>query len=271
MAIKKFEGLTQLHRNLDHVIVTAHRGASGCYPENTLLAMRKAVDWGADIIEFDLRVSKDGVPVLLHDETMNRTSDLEGRPEEFDLAALRCGNFSYYRFGVDAASGRRLKIPSYVKMPIPTFEEVLQEFRGKVGMNIQIYAENAALQEICRLYKAYHMQDHGFLTVASEEACETIRKYDTKIEICFTPPWILRGTAEGLKKCKELGCRFVQPVAEHSGPDCYRLCRELGLRANCFYADTDLNIRLLLAQGAAGILSNRTDVVCDTLNELGRL
>lgn len=271
MACKKFEGLTALHRNLEHVIVTAHRGASGCYPENTLLAMRKAVEWGADIIEFDVRVSKDGIPVVLHDETMNRTSDLEGRPEEFDLTGLRCGNFSYYRFGVDALSGRRLKIPAYVKMQIPTFEEVLQEFRGKVGMNIQVYAEESALPEICRLYKAYHMQDHGFLTIASSEAYESIRKYDGKIEICFTPAWTLRGTPEGLKQCKELGCRFVQPVVEHSGPDCYRLCRELGLRANAFYADTDLNIRLLLAQGANGMLSNRADVVCDTLNELGRL
>ncbi|MFA6929680.1 MAG: glycerophosphodiester phosphodiesterase family protein [Lentisphaeria bacterium] len=271
MAFKKFEGLTALHRNLEHVIVTAHRGASGCYPENTLLAMRKAVEWGADIIEFDLRVSKDGVPIVLHDETLNRTSDLEDRPEDFDLAALRCGNFSYYRFGVDALSGRRLKIPAYVKMQIPTFEEVLQEFRGKVGMNIQVYAEPAALQEIYRLYKTYHMQDQGYLTIASMEAYESICKFDGKIEVCFTPPWNLRGTQEALKQCKELGCRFVQPVVEHSGPDCYRLCRELGLRANSFYADTDLNIRLLLAQGANGILSNRADVVCDTLNELGRL
>lgn len=271
MAFRKFEGLTALHRNPDHVIVTAHRGASGCYPENTLLAMRKAVEWGSDIIEFDLRVSKDGVPVLLHDETLNRTSDLEGRPEEFELEALRCGNFSYYRFGVDAASGRRMNTPAYVKMQIPTFEEVLQEFRGKVGMNIQVYADIDALHEICRLYMAYHMQDHGFLTVASLEACEAIRKYDTKIEICFTPPWALRGTPEALKQCKELGCRFVQPVIAHSGPDCYRLCKELGLRANSFYADTDLDIRLLLAQGANGVLSNRPDVVCNTLSELGRV
>ena len=98
-----------------------------------------------------------------------------------------------------------------------------------------------------------------------------IRKFDSKIEICFPPPWTQRGTPEALKQCKELGCRFVQPVAEHSGPDCYRLCKELGLRANTFYADTDLDIRLLLAQGANGILSNRPDVVCETLNELGRL
>jgi len=93
---------------------------------------------------------------------------------------------------------------------------------------------------------------------------------DAKIEICFTPAWNLRGSPEGLRQCKELGCRFVQPVVNYSGPDCYRLCRELGLRANAFYVDTDLDIRLLLAQGADGMLSNRPDIVRDSLLELGR-
>lgn len=271
MSFKKFEGLTSLHRDRDHVIVTAHRGASGSYPENTLLAMKKALRWGADIIEFDLRVSKDGVPVLLHDQTLNRTSDLEGRPEDFELSALRCGNFSFYRFGVDAASGQRLKVPSYVKMPIPTFEEVLKDLRSRVGMNIQLYTEDDALPEVCRLYKEYHMYDQAYFTISSMDTYEAIKKIDARIEICFTPPWTERGSAENLKMCKELGCRFVQPVVDHSGPDCYRLCKELGLRANTVFADTDLEIRLLLAQGADGIMSNRADIVCDTLYELGRL
>ncbi|MDD3695617.1 MAG: glycerophosphodiester phosphodiesterase family protein [Lentisphaeria bacterium] len=270
MSFKSFEGLSALHRNTNHVIVSAHRGLSGSFPENTLLAMRKAIECGADIIEFDLRMSKDGVPVVLHDATLNRTSDLEGKPEDLELAALRCGNFSYYRFGVDAASGKRLKIPAYEKMNIPSLEEVFQQFRGKVGMNIQVYANDAGLVEVCRLYKAYQMYDQGYLTIASLEAYETIRKIDAKIEICFTPAWNLRGSPEGLRQCKELGCRFVQPVVNYSGPDCYRLCRELGLRANAFYVDTDLDIRLLLAQGADGMLSNRPDIVRDSLLELGR-
>ena len=74
-----FTNLTALYEDWNHVIVTAHRGASGCYPENTALAMRKAVAWGADMIEFDLRTTLDGIPFILHDNSLDRTSNLPGR------------------------------------------------------------------------------------------------------------------------------------------------------------------------------------------------
>ncbi|MBR5023953.1 MAG: hypothetical protein IKX48_02715, partial [Victivallales bacterium] len=61
----------------------------------------------------------------------------------------------------------------------------------------------------------------------------------------------------------EIGCRFVQPPIEHSNEDTYALCRQLGLRTNVFYADTESNIRKILAQGGTGMLSNRADIVLD--------
>lgn len=265
MTYQEFPGLNALCADPQRVVVTAHRGLSGCFPENTTLAMRKAIQAGADMLEFDLRVSRDGVPVLLHDATLNRTSDLQGRPEELNLEELRCGNFSHYVFGTEASAGKRYDTPVYRTMPIPTFEEILQEFRGQAGMNIQIYTDSEALTEICRLYQAYQMFDQGYMTLARLEDCEQVKRIDPRIEICFTPAWTERGTEEGLRLCKKLGCRFVQPVAKHSGSDCYRLCRELGLRANTFYVDTDVDIRHLLCQGTNGILSNRPDIVIDTL------
>ena len=53
----------------------AHRGFKGKYPENTLLAFKKAIDIGVDGIEFDVHLSKDGVPIIIHDETLNRTTN----------------------------------------------------------------------------------------------------------------------------------------------------------------------------------------------------
>ena len=74
--------LTELYNDHSHFMITAHRGASFEFPENTLLSMEKAVEAGADMIEFDLRGTSDDIPVLLHDETINRTSNGKGRPEE---------------------------------------------------------------------------------------------------------------------------------------------------------------------------------------------
>ncbi len=55
--------------------VIAHRGASGLFPENTLLAFQKAIELGADAIELDVRVAADGIPVVIHDSTVDRTTD----------------------------------------------------------------------------------------------------------------------------------------------------------------------------------------------------
>ena len=87
--------LTELHK-LDGMVLTAHRGASFDDAENTLAAFDRAVKNGAHFIEFDLRMSADGVPVVLHDQTIDRTSNGTGRPEEHTLADLKKLNFSWF-------------------------------------------------------------------------------------------------------------------------------------------------------------------------------
>ena len=92
--------LTELYSDRGRFMITAHRGASFEFPENTAHAMRKAVEAGADMIEFDLRGTADGVPVLLHDETIDRTSDGRGMPEEHSLDELKKLNFSFWLQGM---------------------------------------------------------------------------------------------------------------------------------------------------------------------------
>ena len=104
--------------------VIAHRGASGRYPENTLLAFRKARETGADAIEFDVRTSADGVPVVIHDETVDRTTDGTGPVAALPLSALREFN---------AGMGER----------IPTLEEVLDD-TGTTPMIIEVKERLAA-------------------------------------------------------------------------------------------------------------------------------
>ncbi len=69
--------------------VIAHRGASGLFPENTLLAFRKAIEGGADAIEFDVRVTKDGIPVVIHDSTVDRTTDGVGAVSALHSDAIK--------------------------------------------------------------------------------------------------------------------------------------------------------------------------------------
>ncbi|WP_069998462.1 glycerophosphodiester phosphodiesterase [Cellulosilyticum sp. I15G10I2] len=70
------------------VLNFAHRGASGYYAENTMLAFGKAVEMGCDGIETDVHLSKDGIPVLIHDETVDRTTGKKGYVEDYTFSEL---------------------------------------------------------------------------------------------------------------------------------------------------------------------------------------
>ncbi len=179
--------LTELYaRSIVKPVAIAHRGACGLYPENTVLAMEKALAYGADMIEFDLRLTRDGVPVLLHDRTIDRTSDGKGEPGEYTLDELRKFNFSYFR----SIWGERLNKPSYASLMIPTFEEILQKFRGRCTMNIQVYdSSEASLKVICRLFREYDMFDLGFLAMSGFAEAEAVRKIDPEIETAVLGSW----------------------------------------------------------------------------------
>ena len=240
-----FHSLTPLIETPEHACVTAHRGACAIQPENTLPAMRAAVAASADMIEFDLRLTRDGVPILLHDPTLDRTTTLHGRPEDLTLEELRKGT---------------ARMPDGTPAPgvgVPTFEEVLREMRGKAGMNIQMYAPPSGLQEICRLYCRHAMFNLGYLTLARREDIDAVRRFHSAIDICYTPGWAERTLPENLRLCRQLGCRFVQPVLEHTTAETGELCRELGLYAQVFYADTPERARQCRELAGGGFLTNR--------------
>ncbi|MBR2509099.1 MAG: hypothetical protein IKB71_05065 [Lentisphaeria bacterium] len=249
--------LTELYNDKERFMITAHRGASFEFPENTLLSMQKAYEAGADMIEFDLRGTADGIPVLLHDTTIDRTSHGHGEPESYTLAELKKLNFSYFlqRYEREA--------PACEKMEIPTFEEILAEFHDKIPMNIQVYAKSEkVLREICRLYKKYDMYDRGYFTIYPE-SIEAVKAIDPDIELCTTIGWIERTYPENIRICREkYNCRFIQPVKEYITEDTLKLMADIGLRSNVYYSDDPAEIAILKKMGAMGILTNKAHLMC---------
>ena len=106
----------------------AHRGATAYAPENTIAAFDLAVEMKADYIEIDLQRSKDGELVIIHDTTVDRTTDGTGRVGDLSLAQLR---------SLDAGSWMG---EQFAGEQIPTFEEILDRYRGKVGILIELKA-----------------------------------------------------------------------------------------------------------------------------------
>ena len=107
-------------------IVIGHRGAAGERPENTLAAFAHGLETGAEILESDLHLTRDGVVVMAHDETVDRTTEGSGPLREFSFAELSKLDAGY-RFSADG--GRTFPFRGQ-GLRIPTLEEGLKVFPG---------------------------------------------------------------------------------------------------------------------------------------------
>lgn len=105
------------------ILVVSHRGDWRGAPENSLQAMRNCIDMGVDMVEVDLKMTKDGQLVLMHDKLINRTMNGKGHPEDYTLAELKA---------------MRLKNGAGCKTrhTIPTFEELMRLCKGRVMVNV---------------------------------------------------------------------------------------------------------------------------------------
>lgn len=111
---------------MDEPLILAHRGASGYAPENTMAAFELAEKLGADFIELDVRMSRDGELVVIHDSTVDRTTDFTGNVDQYTLRELQ---------GMDAGSYFSVK---YSDQGIVSLQQVMDRFAGTIGILIEI-------------------------------------------------------------------------------------------------------------------------------------
>ena len=128
------------------VYVIAHRGAHADIPENTLAAYQKAIDLGADFVEFDLRTTRDGEFVCIHNETVDAyTSDgTRGKVCNFTLAEIQLLDI-----------GSRIG-PKWNDERVPTFEEILSLCKGKVGIYLDL--KDAPIKEVATVILSHEME-----------------------------------------------------------------------------------------------------------------
>ena len=115
--------------NGDGFWVIAHRGVSGSYPENTLSAFQAAIDIRAEMVELDVSISKDGIPVVVHDRTVDRTTDFEGDVQSFSLEDLK-------KMEVGAWFSEEFRGEEF-----PTLKNSLELMKDKLAVNIEIKTE----------------------------------------------------------------------------------------------------------------------------------
>lgn len=115
-------------------LIVAHRGASGYAPENTFTAFDHAIGLGCPDIELDVRVTRDGVPVVFHDETLERTTNGTGPLAALPYAQLHTLDAGFW-FSSDFAEQR-----------VPTLEQVFAQYVGRARFTVEIKVPNAGLE-----------------------------------------------------------------------------------------------------------------------------
>ena len=133
-------------------LIVAHRGSSAHAPENTLAAFRRAIEDGADAIELDVRLSKDGEVVVFHDSRLERKTDGSGPVRDATLGELK-------KLHVESRIQRRI-----VRERIPTLSEVFELCAGRIGLNVEIKADRQSRHKLdivdrcSKLIRQHHLR-----------------------------------------------------------------------------------------------------------------
>ena len=155
----------------DGILVLAHRGGRGLWPENTLFAFRKSVDLGADALDFDIHSLQDGSFVVIHDDTVNRTTNGTGNVSDFTLNDIQSLDAGYHWTDDNGSSypyrGQGVQIPTLV--------EVFEEFPD-TRMNIEIKTgQPDAVEKFCRLIHDYNKQDQTVVASFDRKVIQDFR------------------------------------------------------------------------------------------------
>ncbi|MHB9302187.1 glycerophosphodiester phosphodiesterase [Thermofilum pendens] len=222
-------------RLFEGFFVVAHRGASGYEPENTLRAVRRALEMGVDAVEVDVRLSADGVPVVIHDETLERTTSGRGRVRDYPVDELRM---------LDAGSGER----------IPLLAEVLDEVKGKAALFLELKEVEAAAPSLSLVEEKGMLGDVLFISLQPEALAE-VRRMSPRAYlglIYFKPgEWIL--------EAKRLGCSFVLPHYRLATEKAVSFAHRLKLRVVAWTVDDPATAAELKKRGVDGVASNFPD------------
>jgi glycerophosphoryl diester phosphodiesterase len=227
------------------LLVIAHRGASAYEPENTLRAFDLAIRQGAQMIELDLHVTCDNHVVVIHDPTLNHTTNLRGCVDRLSLAEIK---------RADAGKGER----------VPTLDETLDLTLGKVGLYLEIKDRRAALPTL-RIIRARQCQSQVMLASFDIELMRRLGEEVRDIELglilgnaTFNPmvrwreafPWLALRRVKHHVLCMqvELCYGYLASRAKANGKKLY-----------VWTADRENQFARMISIGVDGIVTNTPD------------
>lgn len=222
----------------------AHRGWSARFPENSIPAFAGAIAAGADEIEFDVRVSEDGIPFVIHDSTIDRTTDGSGRVDELTAAQLGQVNLK-------DATGEPL-----IGLGIPTLHQVLLSFTGQVGLNIHIKGMDQRCTPLHLISSITPPRNCSFYIAGNQEVLAAALETCPHIPRCFIQGRKDTDMGKVFQIAQELRCERIQFFKGYYEVQDLQACLDLGFITNLYWADEPGEAEQGFENGVIGLLTN---------------
>jgi glycerophosphoryl diester phosphodiesterase len=216
------------------------------HPENTLPSLQEAIVLGAQMIEFDLQLTRDSVLVLMHDKSVDRTTNGKGNVADLTFAEIR---------NLDAGAWKH---PSFAGIRVPTFSEVLAIMPRNVWLNCHLKGGADVGAAAARMLQQSGRMHQAFLT-CSEAAALGARKVVPEIMICNGENRYRTNGPEYTAATIAMKARFIQflpPQKDEDRPTLIRLLQQNGVHVNYYQALTPAEVGPLFNSGIDFILVN---------------
>ncbi len=241
---------------IDYFVV-AHRGASGIAPENTLSSFEKAIHSGAHFIELDVRLTKDYIPIVLHDRHLERTTNGFGSISNYTFEEIR--NFDSGSWFSEKFSGEK----------IPSLEEVINFVKNKIYLNIELKTLDknyqSAIDQIIETLEKNNYTDKTVFTSFHYKYLDYIRKVKPKIPIGVIK--IPDDERLPSKICKDLGSQIyiceINELNEQIANDAHKNEIFLGI----YSVDTEEQLEFVFNFKPKAIVTNFPDNIIKILKE----
>ncbi len=224
------------------VYVVGHRGAAGLMPENTIKGFRYAIELGVDYVECDLHLSRDKQLIVMHDSTVNRTTNGHGAIRDLAMARLRM---------LDAGHGEQ----------VPTFDEVLETVRHEAHLLIElkgIGVEQAAVEAV----KAHRMVDEVTFSSFALQRLAMVRAMGKEYRV---RPILPHPTEFELARAVELKAVGVDMRYTHVCFSAVEAAHAVGLEVLAWNPDSWHEQQAMIALGVDGVSTNRPDLLLENL------
>lgn len=242
-------------------LLIAHRGDSAHRPENTLASFASALEVGADIVELDVQLTKDGRVAVIHDPTVDRTTDGRGRVCDLTLRELRALSAGYpKRFG-SAYAGER----------VPTLPEVLAFLKGRARALIEIKREAVSDDaaggiEALTVEAVRRAEMTGDVALISFEPRALLRCRELRPEVKRGRLFHRATPSEVVAGARAVECDLVMPEKGMLSDELVRMAREARLNVATWVVDDPEELRALLRYDLFAIGTNRPgELLQDTL------